>query len=188
LLEGLAAFLEPAMSIIRAATARVLAVRPLETRDLPRVLRIARVSPGPRWLWDDLVIDPRSPDNGLWVAAIQEHVVGFLAYHILPEPAVDPDLTQLMHQRAGAASFFPRWFDMLHVAVAPEWRRRGIGRLLVERFDPHPRQAPTVVQVRVPESHLPLQLLLREVGYRATRVLRQYYVGEDAYLMEKRLN
>src|SRR5262245_9445593 len=123
---------EPAMSIIRAATARVLTVRPLEIRDLPRVLRIARVSPGPRWLWDDLVMDPRSPDHGLWVAAVQEHVVGFLAYSILPEPALDADLAELVKARAGVTSFYPGWFDVLHVAVAPEWRRRGIGRLLVE--------------------------------------------------------
>ncbi len=175
------------MSIIRAATARVLSVRPLEVRDMPRVMRIARVSPGPRWLWDDLVMDPRSPDHGLWVAAIQEHVVGFLAYHILPEPALDPDLTALVRARAGTISYFPGRFDVLHVAVAPEWRRRGIGRLLVDRFDPRPRQAPARVQLSVPETHLPLQLLLRAAGYRAVRVLRDYYVGEDAYLMEKGL-
>ena len=173
------------MSLIRQATARVLTVRPLEVRDLPRVMRIARVSPGPRWLWDDLVMDPRSPDHGMWVAAIQEHVVGFLAYAILPEPTPTPDLSALLRARTGAPTCFPGWFDLLHVAVAAEWRRRGIGRLLVERFDPRPRQATACVQVRVPETHLPLQLLLRHVGYRAARVLRQYYVGEDAYLMER---
>lgn len=175
------------MSLIRAATARVLAVRPLDARDLPRVLRIARVAPGPRWLWDDLVMDPRSPDHGMWVAAIQEHVVGFLAYQVLQQPALSPDLAGLTSGRSGSASLFPGWFDLLHVAVAPEWRRRGIARLLVERFDPRPRQATACVQARVPETHLPLQVLLRQAGFRAVHVLREYYVGEDAYLMEHRL-
>jgi ribosomal protein S18 acetylase RimI-like enzyme len=92
-----------------------------------------------------------------------------------------------LRKRAGSTSLFPGWFDILHLAVAPEWRRRGIARLLVERFDPRPRQTNAFLQVRVPESHLPVQVLLRSVGYRATRVLRDYYVGEDAYLMEKQL-
>lgn len=175
------------MSILRAATARVLNVRPLEARDMPRIMRIARVSPGPRWLWDDLVMDPRSPDHGLWVAAVQEHIVGFLAYNLLPEPTTDPNVTAILRKRAGSTSLFPRWFDVLHLAVAPEWRRRGIARLLVERFDPRPRQVNACLQARVPESHLPMQVLLRSAGYRAVRVLRQYYVGEDAYLMEKQL-
>jgi ribosomal protein S18 acetylase RimI-like enzyme len=175
------------MSLLRAATARVLSVRPLQARDMPRVMRIARVSPGPRWLWDDLVLDPRSPDHGLWVAAIQEHVVGFLAYSILSEPALDSELSALVRARAGARSFFPGWFDLLHIAIAPEWRRRGIGRLLIERFDPRPRQATARIHARVPESHLPLQLLLHQSGYRAVRVLREYYVTEDAYLMERPL-
>ena len=175
------------MSLIRAATARVLTVRPLEARDMPRVMRIARVSPGPRWLWDDLVTDPRSLNHGLWVATIQEHVVGFLAYTVLTLTG-DADLAQRMRTRNNSSTCFPAGFDVLHLAVAPEWRRRGIGRLLVERFDPRPRQGNALVHAYVPETHLPLQLLLRGSGYRAVRVARQYYVGEDAYLMERQFD
>ena len=175
------------MSLIRAATARVLTVRPLEARDMPRVMRIARVSPGPRWLWDDLVTDPRSLNHGLWVATIQEHVVGFLAYTVLTLTE-DDDVAQRMRTRNHSSTCFPGGFDVLHLAVAPEWRRRGIGRLLVERFDPRPRQGNALVHAYVPETHLPLQLLLRTSGYRAIRVARQYYVGEDAYLMERQLD
>src|SRR5262249_11298081 len=113
----------------------------------------------------------------------------FLAYAILPEPALDTELSNLVRARGRAASGFPAWFDLLHLAVAPEWRRRGIGRLLVERFDPPPRQDPACVHGPVPPTHppLPLQRLRRGLGYKAVRVVRQYYVGEDAYLMERHL-
>ena len=37
--------------------------------------------------------------------------------------------------------------------------------------------------VVVPESHLRVQLFLRDAQYRAVRVLRGYYENEDGYLM-----
>ena len=43
----------------------------------------------------------------------------------------------------------------------------------------------SAVQILVPETNLPLQLFLRAVGYKATRVVRECFDSEDAYLMER---
>ena len=75
--------------------------------------------------------------------------------------------------------------EVFTLYVAPDWRRRGVGRSLVERFEPDLATAQGYwVEAAVPETNLPMQLLLRSAGYKAVRVLRRYYGYEDAYLME----
>jgi ribosomal protein S18 acetylase RimI-like enzyme len=70
--------------------------------------------------------------------------------------------------------------------VASDWRRQGIARALAKQFEPRPfRQADCCIQAAVPETDLATQLLLRSAGYKAVRVLREYFVNEDAYLMER---
>ena len=77
-------------------------------------------------------------------------------------------------------------FELLHLAVTPEWQRNGIGRVLVQRFEDRLIHPGDSIQATVPESNLPVQLFLRRVGYQAVRVLRGYYGEEDAYVMERR--
>jgi hypothetical protein len=43
-----------------------------------------------------------------------------------------------------------------------------------------------LIRATVPESNLPVQLLLRDAGYKAVRVCRGHFDGEDGYLMERR--
>ena len=42
------------------------------------------------------------------------------------------------------------------------------------------------IEVTVPESNLAVQLLMRDAGYKARGVQREYYGSEDGYLMELR--
>ena len=59
------------------------------------------------------------------------------------------------------------------------------GLALVTRFDPRPQeQGPCSLEAAVPEDNLPMQLLLRSVGYKAVRVLRGFHGDEAAYLMQ----
>jgi ribosomal protein S18 acetylase RimI-like enzyme len=75
-----------------------------------------------------------------------------------------------------------------HLYVAPEWRRRGVGRLLVERFASQVLKSTNYnLEAAVAESDLPMQLLLRSAGFRATRILHGHECDEDAYLMERQV-
>jgi ribosomal protein S18 acetylase RimI-like enzyme len=75
--------------------------------------------------------------------------------------------------------------NLLNIVVAPEWRRQGIGRSMLEILDQGLWRTACSVQILVPESNLPLQLFLRAVGYKAIRVVRECFEAEDAYLMER---
>ena len=72
-----------------------------------------------------------------------------------------------------------------NIAVAPAWQRRGVGRSLIQSLDAKLAQGYDLIAVWVPETCLALQLLLREAGFRAVRVMRHWFEDEDAYLMEK---
>src|SRR6476661_7079231 len=72
---------------------------------------------------------------------------------------------------------------VLNFAVAPEWRRFGIGGQmvlkLIGKLSSHRR---TKITLAVRESNLAAQLFFRSQAFKATRVLRGYYEdsGEDA--------
>lgn len=179
------------MSVITNAIARILNVRNMSAADLPRLLQIEQHRAGPRWIRHDLLVNPPSTSRGIWVAAIQNHVVGYLVYQVLP----DFDETARLAVGSPHAIFTPdkttlplaARLAILHVYVAPDWRRRGIGKALVEKFNPQvPKKECRWVQAAVPETNLSMQLLLRAAGFKAVKVLRGYYAEEDAYLMECR--
>jgi len=78
---------------------------------------------------------------------------------------------------------------IISLAVRPEYRRRGIGRALMEallaRFKERGMRAARL-EVRV--SNTPAIKLYERLGFRIKGVLRGYYLdGEDAYLMVKEL-
>jgi len=80
----------------------------------------------------------------------------------------------------------PLSLELTHVHVAPEWRRRGVGRALLAKLDEKLSRSEDCIHVTVPDAHLPVQLFLRAAGYKAVRVLRGHYGSEDDYLMERR--
>ncbi|RLE95884.1 MAG: ribosomal-protein-alanine N-acetyltransferase [Thermoprotei archaeon] len=78
---------------------------------------------------------------------------------------------------------------VISLAVHPDYRRKGIGRALMEalltRFKERGMQAARL-EVRV--SNTPAIRLYEKLGFRIKGVLRGYYLdGEDAYLMVKEL-
>lgn len=148
-------------------TLRDLTIRLMFNRDLSKVLEIERRKPGPAWTRNDFRPVFRAPDADGWVAEIDGEVVGFVVFrHVADESG--------------------RRVVLRNFGVAPYWRRRGVGRAMFRKIEDRLRSAEDRVQVTVPESNLPAQLFLRGVGYKAVRVLRDHFGGEDGFFMERR--
>jgi ribosomal-protein-alanine N-acetyltransferase len=75
---------------------------------------------------------------------------------------------------------------VLNVATAPEARRRGVGRSLMEAAAAHGRRSGCrLVTLEVRRSNAPAQALYRALGFRQVGVRPRYYAeeGEDAIVM-----
>ena len=143
-------------------------IRWMIRRDMPEVLRAEQASFDFSWTEDDFLRCLRQRNCIGMVAEHEDRVVGFMIYEL--------HKTKL---------------HVLNFAVAPEWRRVGIGTQmvtkLVGKLSSHRR---TKITLAVRESNLGAQLFFRGQAFQATRVLRGYYEdsGEDAYLLQYRLS
>ena len=142
-------------------------IRWMIRRDMPEVLRSEQDSFDYSWTEDDFLRCLRQRNCIGMVAEHDDRVVGFMIYEL--------HKTKL---------------HVLNFAVAPEWRRLGIGTQmvmkLVGKLSSHRR---TKITLAVRESNLNAQLFFRTQAFKASRVLRSYYEdsGEDAYLMNYRI-
>jgi ribosomal-protein-alanine N-acetyltransferase len=70
-------------------------------------------------------------------------------------------------------------YDLLHLAVHPEWQRKGIGSSMVkymtDKLMPGRR---TYVNIDVRESNLAAQLFLKKLGFQCTNIVPGYYEDE----------
>ena len=79
---------------------------------------------------------------------------------------------------------------VMNLAVVQDCRRRGIAMECLRFAEKLSRKRGSLrIDLEVQESNLPAQLLYRKAGYRATRILRNYYLSthEDGYRMVKTL-
>lgn len=142
-------------------------IRWMIRRDMPEVLRAEQESFDYAWTEDDFLRCLRQRNCIGMVAEHEDRVVGFMIYEL--------HKTKL---------------HVLNFAVAPAWRRVGVGTQmvtkLVGKLSSHRR---TKITLAVRESNLAAQLFFRSQAFQATRVLRGYYEdsGEDAYLMHHRI-
>jgi ribosomal-protein-alanine N-acetyltransferase len=142
-------------------------IRWMIRRDMPEVLRAEQESFDYAWTEDDFLRCLRQRNCIGMVAEHEDRVVGFMIYEL--------HKTKL---------------HVLNFAVAPAWRRVGVGTQmvtkLVGKLSSHRR---TKITLAVRESNLSAQLFFRSQAFQATRVLRGYYEdsGEDAYLMHYRI-
>lgn len=74
---------------------------------------------------------------------------------------------------------------ILNVAVHPEWRRRSIGRRLLEEvLDEGGRAGVTSANLEVRQYNVPALSLYERLGFRKVGIRRNYYgPGEDALAM-----
>ncbi|MEA1951761.1 MAG: ribosomal protein S18-alanine N-acetyltransferase, partial [Planctomycetota bacterium] len=136
-------------------------IRWMIRRDMPTVLDIEADSFEFPWLEDDFIRCLRQRNCIGMVVELDDRVVGFMVYEL--------SKTRL---------------HMLNFAVAPEFRRFGVGsqmiRKLIGKLSAQ-RRSRIILEVR--ETNLAAQLFFRENGFRAVSVLREYYedTPEDAY-------
>lgn len=144
-------------------------VRWMTGRDHPAVLTIERKSFDCPWSAAEFLEYLGQPDSIGMVAEIDEFVVGYMVF-------------KLGQKR----------IELLNLAVAPTCRRRGVGCALIDHLtakliQPGANRRQRIVTY-VRERNLAAQLFFRALGFRAVRVLRDYYDGcdDDAYRFEYR--
>lgn len=138
-------------------------IRWMIKRDIPNAMMIDGASFRFPWAEEDWKASTGKAHQIQLVAEVDHTIAGFVAYELR------------YHS-----------IEILRLAVSPEWRRLGIGRELVDRLigKLHPGRR-ELLKVFVHERHLPSQLFFRDCGFRAERVVREFYedTNDDAYLM-----
>lgn len=141
-------------------------IRWMIRRDMASVLAIEGQSFEFPWTEDEFIRCLRQRDCIGMVAERNEEVAGFMIY-------------ELHKTRIHILSF----------AIHPEFRRQSVGTAMVEKLVSklaYQRRNRIVLEVR--ETNLPAQLFFRQLGFRATGVLKSFYedTPEDAFLMQFR--
>jgi [ribosomal protein S18]-alanine N-acetyltransferase len=143
-------------------------IRDFALEDLPAVLAIQRECPqAAQWLAADYAHLANNPGPLLLVAEVEleaaTKVAGFATFHQLFDEA-----------------------DLRNLAVAPEYRRRGVARALIEAACDRLRQTGTkrlFLEVRV--SNEPALSLYQALGFVLNSRRKDYYRNpdEDAYVL-----
>ncbi len=139
-------------------------IRWMIRRDMPEVLRTEQNSFDFSWTEEEFLRCLRQRNCIGMVAEMNERVVGFMIYEL--------------HKSK---------LHIMNFAVHPDYRRQGIGRQmiakLVGKLSSHRR---TKITLAVRETNLHAQVFFRDMDFKATRMLKNYYEdsGEDAYLMQ----
>jgi len=139
-------------------------IRWMIRRDMADVIQAERQSFEYAWTEEDFLQCLRQRNCIGMVAEQDDRIVGFMIYEL--------------HKNR---------LHLLNFAVAEEYRRSGIGTQMVEKLiakmASHRRNKITLA---VRERNLGAQLFFRNLDFRASRVMRNYYEdsGEDAFLME----
>ena len=145
-----------------------LQIRWLIRRDMVEVLKIESASFEYTWSEEDFLRCLRQR-NCIGMVAEQDHeIVGCMIYEL--------------HKSK---------LRILNFAVATEARRRGVGRQMICRLiDKLSQQRRKEIVLDIRETNLPAQMFFRSEGFRAVRILRDYYddTDEDAYVMRYRLD
>lgn len=156
------------MSTVTADPTTSVDIRCMTRPHIPQVLATEQESFESPWLEEDFIRCLRQRNCIGRVAEHQDRVVGFMVY-------------ELQKNR----------IHVLNFAVAADFRRKGVGRQMVNNLISKLVTRKTRrnrVVLEVTETNLAAQLFFREFGFRAISVLRDYYEGttNDAYVMEYR--
>ena len=141
-------------------------IRWMIRRDMMEVLDIETRSFEFPWSEEDFIRCLRQRNCIGMVAEHDERVAGFMIYEL--------------HRNR---------LHILNFAVAPEFRRHGVGQQMVQKLvGKLSSQRRNRILLEVRETNLGAQLFFRELGFRAISVLRDFYddTTEDAYLMQYR--
>jgi ribosomal protein S18 acetylase RimI-like enzyme len=77
----------------------------------------------------------------------------------------------------------PEWVDLIHIAVAPNCRRLGLGKMIVNNIRGRLGFRKSIL-TKVPERNLEAQMFFKSCGFTWYRTLPNWYgQNEDCYLM-----
>ena len=136
--------------------------RNAEAADIPCVLSIEEESSG-RWQREHFTRELETSFSRFIVALLDDQIVGYaVAWNVTGE------------------------IQLNNIAVHPGFRRRGIGRMIVEHIvELHARFNPEKILLEVNEKNTAARSFYARLGFTVTGVRKKYYAGDDALLMEK---
>jgi [ribosomal protein S18]-alanine N-acetyltransferase len=154
---------DPAPGKMRAVSVRRASLHDLD--DISKIEIACFAAPWPREVLAEEIAE-RSWSRVV-VASSQDTVIAFMVYWLVSSE-----------------------LHLLNLAVHPRWRRRGLGRMLVDHLVAEARvegRLELLLEVRV--SNAAAQELYRRVGFHEIMVRRRYYSDnqEDALVMLMRL-
>ncbi|MBN2024042.1 MAG: GNAT family N-acetyltransferase [Pirellulales bacterium] len=151
-------------------------IRDMLRRDMPRVLDIERA--GFAHPWDEAefhrackltkvramtaaLYEPDPDDTGLCAV---ETVIGFMVFEL-----------------------GTRAVELMNLAVAPEFRRRSVGRKMIDYLSSYLSEKRPRIVANVWERNVDAQLWFRALGFRAVRILPgEYEDGSEAWQFARR--
>ncbi len=142
-------------------------VRWMIRRDMAEVLNIEKTVFEFPWCEEDFIRFLRQRNAIGFVAEAGDRVAGFMLYEL-----------------------FTRHIRLANIAVHPDFQGMGVGGTLLSNLKGRLRDNRRVrITTEVRERNLDAQLFLKQLGFTATGVLREYYEDsdEDAYLFCHRI-
>jgi ribosomal-protein-alanine N-acetyltransferase len=134
-------------------------IRWLIRRDMPEVMEIENSSFDDPWTQEQFVFVLRQRNSISYVAVHDEQVVGYICYEL-----------------------FKKRLDILNLAVHSDFRRRGVGRQMVEKLaNKLSSQRRTLLRVFVIESNLAGQLFYSSCGMICSCAHRGHGAGLSSY-------
>ena len=182
-------------------------LRSMTVEDIPQIMEIEKTSFSAPWNEEGFYIAIKGKASRPMVLERDRRIVGYFVFeftaggtHIM-NLAIHPD-----HRRQGYGSLCLSLIEkaalrFLELARSEKITPRMIGREASQgvalsptqrqkkgetSLDEREGELPAKIYLEVAESNLPAQLFYRNWGYRATRILRNYYpkTDEDGYRME----
>lgn len=131
-------------------------------RDLAEMLAIESDSFDWPWNEDEFVRCLRQRNNIAMVAEVDGNVVGYMIY-----------------------TLNPKWLTLLNIAVDAQFRRRGIGRQMIDKLVGKLHwQRRTSLRLHVLETNLGGQVFFRACGFRAVAIKDEWFnTDQPAYEM-----
>jgi ribosomal-protein-alanine N-acetyltransferase len=140
-----------------------LSFRPIKPADLDEIMAIERASFPFPWSPRFFLQEIQVPCARSVLAQADGKIVGYVLFWVLPDEV-----------------------DIHNIAVRSEYRRRGIGRMLLQQVVAAARKRQSNrVTLEVRKSNIAAQTLYRSAGFAMTGVRKGYYSdnGEDALAM-----
>lgn len=154
-------------------------------RNMPDVLEIEELSFPYPWLEEDFIRVLRCRNVIGMCAIVPSTEERDLADRLKYKPG-DPVVGFMLYE------LHRRHIELLSIAVHPDWRRRDVAAQMIDKLKGklhHERRNRIIADVS--EGNLDAQLFFRDIGFRATDVLRDHYIEQeiegDAYRLQYRL-